>query len=542
MIERVRIPRPDSRPSTRAGMSLRRALADPALLGNQLQGPSWKAWRTLLIAAMGEPLTDDERVLFKKLTGRDHEPLTRIEELVGVIGRRGGKSRAISVLATYIAGLVDHSSKLVPGERGVCLIIAPDQNQADICLNYVTATFERSPILRQLIETRTQRTLRLKNRIDIEVRAADFRRLRGPTYVAVVADESAFWLSENSSNPDTEILNAVRPGLATTGGPLIMISSPYARRGELWRVYQKNFGSNGNPKILVAQGASRTFNPSLPQSVVDHALERDEAAARAEYLAEFRRDIESFVSIEAVNACVTKGLYERPYDPKLSYLAFVDPSGGSADSFTLCIGHSDFARQTIIIDLLREVRPPFSPEALVEEVCRTLKTYRINRVTGDRYAGEWPREQFSKLGIIYEPSAAPKSELYRDLLPLINSARIELLDHNKLVNQLCGLERRTARGGKDSIDHAPGAHDDAANVVAGLASLANRHNGYDVSYRWVDDDADDDVASAAREKRRQRIEAIMRGEFDGDATQAHPVLSNADLARYARSPGLGIPR
>jgi hypothetical protein len=522
-------------------MSLRRALADPALLGNQLQGPSWKPWRTLLIAAMGEPLTDDERALFKELTGRDHEPLQRVEELVGVVGRRGGKSRAISVFATYLAGLCDRSHALVQGERGIALIIAPDTAQADICLNYVTATFERSPILRQLIETRTQRTLRLKNRIDIEVRAADFRRLRGPTYVAVIADESAFWLSsENSSNPDVEILNAVRPGLATTGGPLIMISSPYARRGELWRTYQKCFGPKGDPRILVAQGASRTFNPSLPQSVVDRALERDEAAARAEYLAEFRRDISGYISIEAVNACVTKGLYERPYDPKLSYLAFVDPSGGSADSFTLCIGHSDFARQTIIIDLLREVRPPFSPEAVVEEFCRTLKTYRINRVTGDRYAGEWPREQFSKLGIIYEPSAAPKSELYRDLLPLINSARIELLDHNKLVNQLSGLERRTARGGKDSIDHAPGAHDDVANAVAGLASLANRHNGYDVSYRWVDG-TDDDSASSAREQRRQRIEAIMRGEFDGDRTApAHPTLSNEDLHRIARPGGLGI--
>lgn len=243
-------------------------------------------------------------------------------------------------------------------------------------------------------------------------------------------------------------------------GPLIMISSPYARKGELWRTFQKYFGPNGDPQVLVARGASRVFNPTLPQSVVDRAIERDEAAAPAEFLAEFRRDIESFVSVEAVNACVARGLYERPYDPAKSYQAFVDPSGGSADSFTLCIGHSDFARSIVTVDLLREVKPPFSPEAVVEDFCRTLKNYHVNRVTGDRYAGEWPREQFAKLGITYEPSAAPKSELYRDLLPLINSARVELLDHDKAVSQLTSLERRTARGGKDSIDHPPGAHDD----------------------------------------------------------------------------------
>ena len=41
----------------------------------------------------------------------------------------------------------------------------------------------------------------------------------------------------------------------------------------------------------------------------------------------------------------------------------------------------------------------------------------------------------------------------------------------RLVNQLCGLERRTARSGKDSIDHGPGGHDDLANAVAGAADL-----------------------------------------------------------------------
>lgn len=36
-------------------------------------------------------------------------------------------------------------------------------------------------------------------------------------------------------------------------------------------------------------------------------------------------------------------------------------------------------------------------------------------------------------------------ELYRALLPLLNSQDIELLDNQRLINQLTGLERRTAR-------------------------------------------------------------------------------------------------
>ena len=285
-------------------ITIREALTDTKLLGNVLAGDSWHAWRVLLIAAMGEALTDDERDIFTKLTGRAKEPGQRVEELVSVVGRRGGKSRAMSVLAAYIAGLCNHT-KLVPGERGVALLIAPDQRQASIILNYTCAAFEQSPILRQLIASRSNDTLALTNKIDVDVRAASFRRLRGPTYVAVIADEAAFWHSDDvSANADTEILNSVRPGLATTSGPLIIASSPYARRGVLWSTYKRHYGPDGDPLILVAQGASRDFNPSLPQAVVDRALERDHAAASAEFLAQFRSDLESFVSAEVVQACV----------------------------------------------------------------------------------------------------------------------------------------------------------------------------------------------------------------------------------------------
>jgi hypothetical protein len=284
--------------------------------------------------------------------------LQRVEELAAVIGRRGGKSRAMAALVTYIGGLCEHP--LVPGETGVALCIAPDQRQAAITLDYAAAAFEASPVLRQLIANRNADTLELTNGINIEVRAASFRRLRGPTYVACIADEAAFWYSDEfSSNADTEILNAVRPGLATTNGPLIIASSPYARRGELWNTYHRHYGPDGDPLILVAQGTSREFNPSLPQSVIDRALDRDRAAATAEYLAQFRTDIESFVPFEVVQGCVGDHVEMAPLSSQ-NYFAFTDPSGGSGqDSFTLAISHQDGER--FIIDAIRDVKPPFCP-------------------------------------------------------------------------------------------------------------------------------------------------------------------------------------
>jgi hypothetical protein len=452
-------------------ITLRHALNDPALIGNVLAGDSWATWRALLIASMGEPLNPKELATFQRVTGRTEPPAARVEEAAFIIGRRGGKDRAAATLATYIAGLCEHP-ELAPGERGIVLVIAPDTKQSAVTLGYITAIFEQSPILRRLIANQTQDTLALTNRIEVEVRAASFRRLRGITCVAIIATECAFWhdAENGSTNPDSEILNAVRPALATTGGPLILISSPYARRGELWKIYRKHYGPAGDPSILVAQGASRDFNPTLPQQIVDRALERDLAAARAEYLAEFRSDIESYIAREAIEAIVSRGVRERAPLSNVSYIGFVDPSGGSVDSMTLAVAHKEGGKA--ILDCIREVRPPFSPDVATKEFAETLKRYRVSTVRGDRYAGEWPRERFRVNGIEYRPADMAKSELYRDLLPAVNSGIVDLLDHDRLTIQLAGLERRTARGGRDSIDHAPGAHDDLANAACGAIVMA----------------------------------------------------------------------
>ena len=117
------------------------------------------------------------------------------------------------------------------------LIIAPDQRQAKITLDYVAGYLDASPVLRQVVKRQTTDSLELDDRVVIEVRASSFRRLRGLTCAAIICDEAAYWLPDDTSaNPDTEILTACRPMLATTGGPLIVISSPYGRRGELWEV------------------------------------------------------------------------------------------------------------------------------------------------------------------------------------------------------------------------------------------------------------------------------------------------------------------
>jgi hypothetical protein len=228
---------------------------------------------------------------------------------------------------------------------------------------------------------------------------------------------------------------------------LLAASSPYARRGELYRAFREHHAIDDAP-ALVWRAATRTMNPSVPQSFIDRETERDPASAAAEYGAEFRTDIESYISPEVVESVTMPGRHELPPMSGIVYSAFIDPSGGSGqDSMTLAICHRDKSG-TAILDAIRERRPPFSPEVVTNEFASLLKTYRITKVTGDRFAGEWPREQLRKRGIAYDVAEHPKSQIYLEALPALNSGKVELLDHPRLTAQLCGLERRTARGGK----------------------------------------------------------------------------------------------
>ena len=104
---------------------------------------------------------------------------------------------------------------------------------------------------------------------------------------------------------------------------------------------------------------------------------------------------------------------------------------------------------------------------MTAEFADLLKLYGCHQVIGDRYAGQWPRERFSKGGITYKTSEKTKSEIYLSFLPLLNSGQVDLLDLKRLRSQFVGLERRTSRAGRDSIDHAPRGHDDVSNAAAG---------------------------------------------------------------------------
>jgi hypothetical protein len=196
-------------------LSMREALSRPEYFGKQIGAASWAKWRALLLAICGEALEPSELTDFKELTKRQTAPTEPVSEF----GRRGGKTRSMAVLASYIAGCRDYRSVLAPGERGEVLILAQTKDQAQRSFNFVTGAFAASKALRGLVKSQTADTLSLASGVDIIVRPASFRSTRNGTSIAIICDEIAFWRSDESANPDEEVLRALRPSLLITVQP-----------------------------------------------------------------------------------------------------------------------------------------------------------------------------------------------------------------------------------------------------------------------------------------------------------------------------------
>ena len=479
-------------------MNILTAIADKNLFAPWFRDPaSWVAWRSFLATLFGLDMSAEQLAIYKQCTGRSIAPSAPFTEAWLICGRRSGKSFTLALISVFLACFYDYRQHLAPGERGTVLVISADRKQSRVIMRYVRGFLTNIPMLKRMIEREGAEHFDLTNRISIEVATASFKTVRGYSVVAGLLDELAFWsVDSDAANPDADIIAAIRPGMATIPSAMLLCaSSPYARRGALWDAHRKHHGRDDDP-VLTWQAPTATMNPSVPAHVIADAYEADPASAAAEYGANFRVDVEALLSRETVEACIASGRHELEPTSGLRYTAFVDPSGGSADSMTLAIAHRDSVTKRVVLDAVRERRPPFSPDQVAKEFCDLLRTYRIHRVVGDRYGGEWPRERFRVHGIQYELSEQPKSDIYGALLPLLNAGRAELLDLPRLAAQLIGLERKTARSGRDSIDHCPGQHDDIANSCAGALLLADAHKPLVISA--------DILAAAARPTRYSR--------------------------------------
>lgn len=245
------------------------------------------------------------------------------------------------------------------------------------------------------------------------------------------------------------------------------------KRGDDRRMYLSWYGADwSSDPAARALDPERRANPSI-------------ASFAPGYLAQQQRRLPSHVfrrlhlnlpglpagaafAAEAVTDAITRGQRVRPPQPGVVYVAFVDPSGGSSDAFTLGIGHAEPDGRGVLDGVWDQgAATPFNPRVAVGRFAAVLKQYGISQVFGDRYGGETFVQDFASYGISYIVSAASASDLYAAFEPVLNAGLVALVDDAMVEQQLLGL---IWKGGK--IAHPSGEHDDHANAAVGACLAA----------------------------------------------------------------------
>ena len=498
----------------------------------------WTAWKAFLAAVYGLPMSEEQIAIFRACTGRQDPPTTQATEVYCIAGRRARKSAIEALMGVWAAASTDWTPAdptkaiLAPNERALIPLLGKNKFDARAIRGFALNIL-RCDSMKWLLDDDADvgEEIRLTVPCDLVIRAASLMAGRSRTIPIACLDEAAFWAQEGAAVSDEEVLQGIRPGMATLGGEgmLVVMSSPWTKTGILGHAYDDHWGKDGSILVWKADTLTMHDTPAL-RAYIAAQYERDWVGANTEYGAAWREMSEqSYISEAMLDAVIVAGRTmlrpERKY-----YWAFADPSGGGEDSFTLAISHwqpaitvkQDDGTEVemgglVVVDRIVEWAGPLDTDSICEKAAVELKAYGVTTVYGDMYAGHWVRDRFRKLGIMYVHSQLNKSQIYCEFLPILSSQRVELPEHPVMVQQLLRLTRRPAARGADLVAHPTGEHDDVANVVAGSVVRAYEYGSKRGEPEPEPEDAATTTAEMFRRRKRDLYEkekAIALGKYD----------------------------
>jgi hypothetical protein len=305
---------------------------------------TWSRWLVFLKAIYGLEMTESELEVFTAHTGRSVPRPGGYSEAVAIVGRGAGKTQLSAVLAAFEACRAN-------GRGQWALLIAQDHRSATRNLfRYAADALEVSPVLSGEIVAKTADSLELATGVSIGVYPCTSQSVRGLRARTVVVDELAHFVTSDGRRMDVEMLRAVRPTLVTTGGRLIILSSPCAQSGALYDLHRVHYGKEESG-TLVWQASTVEMHPGLN---VDRIAREDEdpVAYLSEVMGQFRPSgASAFFDLEDIQACIVTSRRELLPRDGVRYFAHTDPSGGGKDAFALAVAHRDHDR--IVLDCLR---------------------------------------------------------------------------------------------------------------------------------------------------------------------------------------------
>lgn len=483
---------------------------DPIEWENSLKGlrPSSPAWRCVIRAFYGSPLTSEELDLFLILSGGREPPKGGIREIEVVAGRRGGKSETIARVALFEALHGGHERFLAPGQVGLIPVISALREQSAEIIRYAEGLARRSEFAPRIIG-QTQKTLRLDTRIEIRVMSADAIAVSGGTAVCVIRDEWAKWPGEEAAMSDADIEDSLRPAMApVVGAPIrrmIGITSAYVESGMAYKTEQECFGKS-DAQTLVVRGSTATFNPSIDRAFLEAERRKNPRIFLREYGDEESGPVwqpavtESWFGLAAIDKSIQKGVESRKplRDPR--YTIAIDQAFKS-DRFACSVVHSEeelnkptrYVQDRIVAWQAESSDEPLSSHAMARNVAAICREFGQMTVYADQHAFTPLREVFADYGIdlIERPWLATgrkdedsKSDKFKKVRDGMANGTVLLLDDNAQTKEFQRIKGRLQQSGGESIQAGAGKDDRVfATVLAIHEAMAGGEVGvFDVGW------------------------------------------------------------
>lgn len=475
-------------------MSLPQQVALKAFYGLPLEGRELDIW-----AIFQDNCTYDPLGYVTSISETSYEP-REYDILVGILGRRSGKSSQITAFAVLYEILFGgHLADIQAGQDIIVPYIAQDLATAKANMIFISLMAEQVPMLKKQIINASRDKIEFRNGITVLPEPPAIKTGRGFAMPVVIGDEVGFWYkTAEAANPDIEVQRAVRHAQSQfKRAKQFLISTPYTEEGLLWQYHRAGTAGIKAPldkkdqyaRALVLQASTAAMeNPRISRKRLNELQMEDPDAFIRESLARFVSSINSYIPAELVHRATKNNGQERTRTQNETgvlvpnYVAAMDPAFRN-DDFAFTIFHVDNTG-TVVQDLLRVWSPSqrhgvqLDPTTILAEIGAIVHDWNIGVVYSDQYQLESLQQmaqqfQFSIIGKDF--TGASKAKMYGSLLHLLRTDKIKLLDRPEIITQLTLLQKTLSAMNTVRIAAPRGKHDDVATVVALGATIALQH-------------------------------------------------------------------
>lgn len=380
-----------------------------------------------------------------------------------VSGRQVGKSRSVAWYALWKA-------VTYPGSE--ILITAKAQRQSMELFNQVKKEMRISDISNAdwgvEKDTRTEIHFENGSRIVCLPVGRDGSNIRGYGTDLVIVDEAAFVKDEIFQ----EVLS---PMLAVGDNEFILLSTPFGKKGFLYRKFDKD-------DDWYTKQVPTSANPKVEDKFVKEQKQQLTATQfKQEILGQFVESSDSFFQREELLNCTTDKTVDRKND--ITFMGVDLAAQGRDSSVYVCIDddgnvfhieHKEEAPMTDAMGRIRELDAIYNFSKVVvdstglgEGVVDQVKEDLGRKVEGFKFTNDKKQSLYNTL-----KNAFQNSELKFYYIPGKND-----LPGNKMFNQCLELTYSYTRTGKVRIEHPSGGHDDFSDALA-LAQWARSRKSF----------------------------------------------------------------